>query len=188
MRSKPLHWKVNSLNHWTARDISAFFLLLTKYTSIWSIGFYLYILIFDSAQFYIWLCWAPRHPFTVGILARPWLATLPRFPTPRDSPQPPRFPHRKAFSGCSERGYSSLWCLGFSLWWLLFVSKHRALGILARLSSLEACSIPAHLQAFELTVFLAFKSQLCYYSIPVFLSFVKLISKLYGIWALINNK
>ena len=101
MRSKPLHWKVNSLNHWTARDISAFFLLLTKYTSIWSIGFYLYILIFDSARFYIWLCWAPRHLFTVGILARPWLATLPRFPTPRDSPQPPRFPHRKAVCGLS---------------------------------------------------------------------------------------
>ena len=29
-----------------------------------------------------------------------------------------------AFSSCSERGYSSLWCTGFSLRWLLFVAEH----------------------------------------------------------------
>ena len=23
-----------------------------------------------------------------------------------------------------RRGYSSLWCAGFSLWWLLFVAEH----------------------------------------------------------------
>ena len=27
----------------------------------------------------------------------------------------------RAFSSCSERGYSLLWCAGFSLWWLLLL-------------------------------------------------------------------
>ena len=24
----------------------------------------------------------------------------------------------------ARRGYSSLWCTGFSLWWLVFVAEH----------------------------------------------------------------
>ena len=27
----------------------------------------------------------------------------------------------QAFSSCGEGGYSSLWCVGFSLWWLLLL-------------------------------------------------------------------
>ena len=51
-----------------------------------------------------------------------------------------------AFSSCGERGYSSLWCVGFSLWWLLLLwrmgSRVRASVVVAhRLSCPAACGI-----------------------------------------------
>ena len=98
MRSKPLHWKVNSLNHWTARDISAFFLLLTKYTSIWSTGFYLYIFIFDSAGFYI----CAGHPGTFlqsGFWPAPGWLRPPGSPHPEVPHSPPGFPTGKLCVG-----------------------------------------------------------------------------------------
>ena len=47
----------------------------------------------------------------------------------------------QAFSRCSEWGYFSLWCMGFSLWWLLLLRSTGSVAVAHRFSCSMACRI-----------------------------------------------
>ena len=47
----------------------------------------------------------------------------------------------RAFSRCGEWGYFSLWCMGFSLWWLLLLWSTGSVVVAHRLSCSMACRI-----------------------------------------------
>ena len=47
----------------------------------------------------------------------------------------------QAFSSCGEWGYFSLWCMDFSLWWLLLLWSTGSVVVVCRLSCSMACRI-----------------------------------------------